>query len=491
VPIDADVVVLVPQTLRLGQSLQHLSQLKIFGLLASLAGLGDDGGAFVEQLKREQGFDPTTAEGLAAAGLDPRGALIGAHSPQGYTVTVFPVADAAKFDAAIAKLVKERLRATVRAESEGMVTYAPPKGAPVAAWARRGGWAAFATGPLCTNAMVAALHQDAAHSLQAQAAYTTFEAAHRDADLVLYAPGAGLSKQLGLEGGLRLAATLAAHQLRAVAELPLSTAQATALASLQGGAGSELVGRLDPEAFLLARTSLDPAALWPVAQQLLPPQLGRQLVMAGVRPAEALANLTPGTAMSLSLPASMDLARMPSFDPRETNPFRYLYLAALGQVKDPAATRATLDGLQKFGPGPGTQLQRRDVGAVPVYTFTYALGDGASIALDGSRVAISGGAERMAPLLARAPGAGASLPPEVAARFNAAGLAAWLDVSRVVKNLRALPDSAFGLGGFAIRAALLRWLTAIEEIHDALLLADAKADATGTTLRLELQADLP
>ncbi|MBS2029836.1 MAG: hypothetical protein JST54_18185 [Deltaproteobacteria bacterium] len=488
-PANADGVVMAPQLARLGQKTQRLSQLKIFGLLASLAGLGNDGSAFLGDLKQQLGFDFTTADGLASVGLDPNGELLSAHLPSGAQLAVVAIAKPDTFAAAMEKLAKERLRAPSRTEADGVIAYAPMHGVPVLAWGRAGKYAVLGTGPQCHVAVGAALKQLPTAALSSRADFTAYQTANAHADLLVWAPPGSPLQQFGI-AGLQLAATLEDHRAVASIDLPLTTEQATALGSMQGPAGSELVTRLDPEAFFVARTAMDPATLWPLALAAMPPQLGRQLVAAGVKPAEVLQNFKPGAAMSLALPQSLDLARMPSFDPRDTNPFRYVYLAGLGHVKDPAAVSATMASMQKFQTQLGLQLSQ-PAADKPLWTFSYALGEGASVAVDGDLVALSGGEKRMAPLLARQAGQGWKVPDALAPRFNQAGLAVWLDMPRFVAALRSQPDSAFGLGGFAIKAALLRWLDALDEIRGALLLADAKPDATGTKLHLELQANLP
>lgn len=492
-PSSSDGVVLVPHLLQLGQHAQRIAQLKIFGLLASLSGMGDSGVAFLGDAKRQLGFDFTSADGLSSVGLDPNGPLLSAHTRENWQLAVVGVADDGKFDAAATRLAKDRLGASVRAEQQGMVTFARSGGQPALAYAHAGKFAVLAAGPLCTQAVAAVLKLEKAQSLASNPEFAAWEGAHRDADVVVFAPAENPFKDMGLTGGLRLAAKLEEHQAVAQLDLPLTTAQATALTSLQGSAGQELVSQLDPDAFLVARTALDPATLWPVVETQVPAQFRQQLLNAGVRMSDVLANVKPGAALSLALPdpKTVNLSRMPSFDPRETNPFRYVYLAALGHVKDPAAATHTLGEVQKFGDRLGANLVSSTVGKTPVYTFTYALGEGASLAIDGDKVAISGGQNRMAPLLARAPGAGFQLPAELAPRFNGAGLAVWLDVSKVIASLRALPDSAYGLGGFAIKAAMTRWLDALSELKGGLLTADTKAGPSGSVLHVELQANLP
>jgi hypothetical protein len=190
----------------------------------------------------------------------------------------------------------------------------------------------------------------------------------------------------------------------------------------------------------------------------------------------------------LSLPSNVDLSRMPSFDPRETNPFRYVFLAGLGRAKDPAQAKAALEAAKKFDKQLGADIQSSQVGGDPVYTFKYALGEGASIALEGEQVVVSGGEGRLAPLLGRlhAASPGPALPPDEASRLAQAGSFVYLDLSRVVERVRALPASAFGLGGFAIRAALMRWMDALDDLHRLTVTADARSGLLHAELRMAL-----
>lgn len=488
-PATTQLAVLVPSLLRLGEHAQVLSQLKLVGLLASLAGLDDGAGALAE-LRRQAGVDFTTAQGLEAAGLTPQGPLLTAVPPAGAPLVVVSVADPAKLDAALARLAKEKLGAERRAVAGERVGFTGGAGTPALAYARKGKLAVISTGPGCAEAVDAALALPAEQSLAQQPTFRAFAASQQARDLLVYAGAQSPLAGLGLQG-LRLSAALEPHALTVQADVPLSTAQSTALSSMSGAAGSDLVPLLDPDAVLVARTATDAATLWPMVQAVVPGQVLSQLVRAGVRVNESLANFKPGAALSLALAPHPDLGRLPSFDPRETNPFAYVNLAALARVKEPAQTAQSLAELQRFGGVLGLTLQRRDVGKTPVYVVTYPLGEGASFALDGERLAITGGAGRMAPLLARTPGAGVALPPELKASFDAAGLAAYLDVGRAVQTLRAIPDSAYGLGGFAIKAALTRWLDAISELKSVSLTADAQPRKDVAELHVSLTAALP
>jgi hypothetical protein len=488
-PATTQLAVKVPNLLRLGEHTRTLAQLKVVGLLASLAGLGDGAGALSE-LQRQVGVDFTSAEGLTAAGIDPQGTLLTTQPQAGAPLVIVSVGDAAKLQAVLARLAKEKLGAERNTETDGVTTFTGSAGSPLLAWARRGALAILSAGPGCVEAVRASLSQPVEQSLGQQATYRAFAEAQRGRDVIVYAGAQSPLAGMGVTG-LRLAAGLEAHAVVVVADVPLTAAQSTALSSMSGTAGTDLAAALDPDAVLLAKTATDAATLWPVVQAVVPGQVLNQLVRAGVRINENLANFKPGAALSLSLASKPNLGRMPSFDPRETNPFAYVNLAALARVKDPALTAESLASLQKFGSVLGLTLQRRDVAKTPVYVVTYPLGEGASLALDGDRLAISGGEARMAPLLGRAPGAGPVLPPAIKPAFEAAGLAAYLDVSRAVQTLRAIPDSAYGLGGFAIKAALTRWLDAISEVKSVFFTADSVANRDVSVVHVELTAALP
>ena len=159
-------------------------------------------------------------------------------------------------------------------------------------------------------------------------------------------------------------------------------------------------------------------------------------------------------------------------------------------MKDSTVARTQLDAVQKFGDRFGMRLEHRTKDGAEVYTFNYALGEGASVALNGPEVLVSGGAGHLDTLLDRAHGKGPGFNPSTSPgkALEQAGSAVWLDVAGMAQHIRAIPASAFGLGGFAIRAAVLHWVDAFGEIRGVLVSADYAATAKGGKLHVDVQA---
>jgi hypothetical protein len=494
-----DAVVYVPQLGRLGAHALQLSQLKLAGLGAQLAGVGEISAAWAD-VKKQLGFDPTTPEGISSAGLDPNGPVLVGQKADGSVVAVVTVGDDAKFDATVTRLMKDRLRSSARTEVNGVVLYSNAPGQPSSfGYLRVGKLAAFSNGPASQATLSAVKGRAREASLASDAVASQLIANSAEQDLAVYVPKTStLATQVGLGQGVRVQAALRPHRAEVALDMPLSTAQTTLVASMQATAGQDLVAHLDSDAFLVGHTGVDPATLWPVLDTLTPAGFRQMLLNMGIRANEQLSNLKPGAAMSLAMPTTVDLSHMPSFDPRETNPFRYVYLAGLGRAKDVNLSKTALADVKKFGKDSGADIVESTQGNVPVYTFKYALGEGASIAFDGELVAVSGGEGRLPPLLTRLhappPTAGQSqgpvIPGDDAARFNGAGSAMYLDISKVVERMSALPASAYGLGGFAIQAAVARWLAALSEIHSILVTADYREQPSGE-LHVEVGAALP
>lgn len=486
-PRDCALAVEAPHLGQLTGHALQLTQLKLVTLGASLAGM-QDAAFVVAELKRQLGFDPFTAAGLQAAGLDPAGALLGAQLADGTVLALVPLSDPSKLDATLAKLAKDRLGAPKRdVDGEGHVQFrgsVASMPAPVV-YQVRGTSALLGLGPHALEAVRAAEKRTAAEGLGDDVAWTALHARDASADLRVYVPtGSKLAGKAGVTQAVTATLAFREHVLDVSGDVRLDTLQATALAGLKAGVGQESVAALDPDSFLVARAGLDPATLWPIAEELVPRSFRQRLLDAGIIPSQILANLQPGVVLGLTLPSKLDLSHPPSFDPRETNPFRYVFLEALGHVKDQAAAAKTMADVTKFGPRIGAVLEEAAVGPARAWTFKYELGEGARIALEADTVAVSGGEGRLPLLLDRARTMGASagatgssatdgggarptgptLPGPLQTRFAQAGAAAYLDLGKLVERLNALPASAYGLGGFAYKAAATTWLNAIGEL---------------------------
>lgn len=497
-PAESTGALWIPRLDAVGAHLHGLGKLKLAGLGAQLAGAGEAEALF-GAVSRPLGFDPSTPEGLKAAGLDGTRPVAVAATGTQELLSVLPIADAAAFEATLARLAKDRLQAPTRKEEAGVVTFAKESNGPVLiAHAPLGLWDLFSAGPGCEVRVKAALARAAAQSLEGNATFTAAIASGSALDALAWMPaGSPFLARTGIANGLRLGLSLDPAHPRVVADVGLDTAQATGLASLKGEGGAAERKSIDPSAVLLVRSALDPATLWPIAEALVPRGLRQRLETAGLPLTAQITNLKPGLAFGLALAEGADLSRMPEIDPRRTNPFQYVTLSGAGRVKDPAVSRAGLEALTQHGEAVGARIEKRAVphGAsmLDAWVFTYALGEGASLSLEGESLLVSGGTGEFSRLLARrddAKATGPLLPAALEPRFQQAGAAAWFDLARASARIRAVPDSAYGLGGFAIRAAVERWLNAIDELSGLMVLADYRPEGT-PTLHLELELVRP
>ena len=327
VPVGVDAVVLVPHLSRAVGDATALARLKPAGLVSQLAGLGDPNG-LLANLKVQLGFDPTTPDGLASVGLDGNAALLVSRASDGSPLAVLSVADGARFSAEMEKIARDRLGAPNRSEKDGVVTFASaPPAAPALAcpdFGRAGrssarGRAASKRWPVPPRGpWPRASHPTRARALAQRA---------KDQAVAVCVPRASpMAGRAGLGAGLAEAtAGMGLHDAHIAIDLPLTTVGTTAVASMKGGVGSNLLSRLDPDAVLVVRTGLDPATLWPAADAVVPLWIQKELLAMGLQVKRILANLKPGAAMSLSLTGAADLARI-SLDPRDSNPFSLLTL---------------------------------------------------------------------------------------------------------------------------------------------------------------------
>src|SRR5262249_4131085 len=225
------------------------------------------------------------------------------------------------------------------------------------------------------------------------------------------------------------------------------------------------VGWLPDDAVLMARFAGQPQHLTALLGPTWSGALQDALSAAGIDfHTEGLGNLRPGAYGSLSLSPTAVLSSMPVLDLRRTNPFRYFHLVAIGAVKDSARANEVLKRIPGVAPKFGVQLSQKQLAARKVFITSYAQGEGVDFALIDDKVVVASPLKRLEDALQQ-------LSPEVTrqASTSRSDLAPYLhrgavdvvlDVNRLSASVRSLPSTAWGVGGFAIKAAMLRWLTA-------------------------------
>jgi hypothetical protein len=205
---------------------------------------------------------------------------------------------------------------------------------------------------------------------------------------------------------------------------------------------------------------------------------------------DLLPALGPGSALSLSLPATFTVAEFssPRLATRLGDPFRVLRLEAVLPVRDAALLRAVAARLQKAGPRTGLKVAPRGPTAAPTgWTVSWGRAD-LGTALAGERLLVAGGADGLPALASRAAsgGKGYEAPTGPARAALAGGLGgAVLDVGHLTRSIAALPEEAYGTGpnAFVMRSLVHRYL----EPAEALASVSARLDLVPGSAVLDVE----
>jgi hypothetical protein len=466
-----------------GAAEDRLLRLRLTSLVASLTGY-DSAEVFARMISDQLGFDPRRRAEVLKTGIDPdRPLAIGRPRGQG-VVAVLPVADADTLQRAIANLASARFGATPRSHEPGILSdrtlFSRGSDPPVLALESTASYVTVMTG-----AALAERRRGTALGLSPD-----YEEAKRELGdslfLGYFPPGSEDTAALHLPHGGALSINVGPTAIEFSGVTRPASDMAAQLAVLNGSAGDDLLGWLDPDAFAVIGFGGDLATLRRVWEEFVPENYRRMLATAGIDvPVEILGNLKPGSVVSLALAPTASLAQMPELDLRLTNPFQFLHVTGIGRVKDGARAQKTLERLAGVAPAIGASVKMRSVRGVAVQTFSYHLGETASLALKGEYALVTGGPGRMDALLARMEAAPAS-PSRLLKDLHVQGFALRVDVTRLVDAVRALPPSAYGVGGFAISAAVNRWMDALAEVERIDLGARIDNGRAHGRLRLQL-----
>lgn len=480
-------VVVAPSVEVLGQRLAALQALKVAGFAAQLQGFRD-GAAWGDRLVAELGLDLRSPEALEKAGIDGRRAAGAAVLLTGHVYLALPVRDASRLGAGLEQLAKRRLGATQAGErtvgSATLKTFSPP-----------GGEARL--GYLVTDGYVLLAADDSVGQLPGMASMPESDSLASDAvlkaalsrlgapgDVYVWLPDGSVALQRTPLASVLVTATLTPTGL-AVAADARWRGDAAQLKALEPAAGPDVLGFLPRDAFLVLRHRGDPTRLTPFVDALLGPHVMKAFTEAGFDvKTQALGAVKPGVAVSLSLADRPPLDRgLPEFDIRRTNPFSYAHLSGVATVVDGAAARATLDQVAALAPRFGAQMRPAERDGQPVLLTSWAQGEGVHFAVKGDRLLFASPVQRLDALLA-ADGAGGS----PVAGLGDEALALAVDLTRLSASVRALPASAWGIGGFAIKPTTVRWLDATDDLKAVTLGVSAKGDAVQARLGLRLQS---
>ncbi len=466
VPHAAVAVALTHSLEKTGAKLKLVEALKVVGFAAQLQGFAT-GKEFADGLISQLGVDIRSADSMSAAGIDgSRGAAVMLLFSE-HTVFALPVSDEQKFRATMTKLAAARLGARVVMDKKaGNVTvtgFLVKDGEkPKLAYVLTQTYALVVDeSGLGDIAALASLPES--DSLQEDRDYLAplGEAKTRENDLIIWFPSGSPALMLGPVVNLFATATLAPTglELDAVGKWKDDGAHFAAFVPQKG---DDNLGYLPRDAFLIGRFNGDASKLGPWTRGVLGKQMARALSDSGFDlQTQVYDQLKPGAAFSLSLSEAPPLgAGMPDLDIRRTNPFAYAQLAGVARVKSPEAVVPAFEKLLPIAPkfGATMELRTREDGQKALIT-TWSQGEGVHFSPKGELVFFGSPIGRLQELVKSEGTAGAPIEglPDDAFSFV-------LDVSKLSSSLRALPDSTWGVGGFAMKTAATRWLEAADDL---------------------------
>src|SRR5215471_3552374 len=473
-PRVAEAVVVIPKLDRLGEKLRQLERLKLASFLAQLEGF-PSAEAYVSAVMEQLGVELRSADELARAGIDGGRAAAIAFVSARRRYLVIALADAPRFQQTVRRLAANRLGATVETTREEL-------GRAVTYFARPGeAGAVLAFVPVESFVLLAA--EDSVEELAGYAALSLPESladvqplatalGHLppSPDVYLHVPTTSNLAGQGTLANCTVSAGLSAQALQVRARLPRGpSAQWPSL--LRERPAEDFIASLAGDAFLVARFSGDPLVLAKVWPTLAGPQLAGAIERSGIALEQGVFdNIEPGTEASISLAPSASFAEMPSLNIRRTSPFRYFHLVALVPVKDPRKADQTLEKLPALAAQLGATVQRTDRLGHKVFLSSYAPGEGVHFAEVNGKVAVASPVERLDQTIARLSEparerAGPIADPELRRALSARPLTAVLDLPALANSIRGMPSSAWGVGGFAIKAGTVRWLDALDDVR--------------------------
>lgn len=490
-PRTAKAQLAIPSLRRLAEKLARLEALKAASFAAQLQGF-NNASDYAAALATQIGVDFRSPVEMAKAGIDPDQGAGAALLSNGSILVVLAARDAAKLRDALAGFARNHWGAV----TEGS--------------ASAGGqsWQTFAAAGASRNQISLAVDRGIAWIvLDAEVAElasfgpspTMGRWLAEDVSWVDAVKGlADADAYLRISGDWRIGALLLStatlaldlnrQSLRLRGMVPLAPENSRSLEKQQADA---LVGWLPEDAILIARFAGQPQEATSLLGPLWTDKLQDAFGAAGIDfRVEVLGNLRPGASASLSLAPTAVLSSMPMLDLRRTNPFRFFHLVAIGSVKDPAQANAILRRIPAVAPKLGVQLTEKELSARRAFVTSYAQGEGLDFAVIDDKVVLASPLKRLEDTLHQLSLA-VPRPPspsrsELAPYLQRGALDVVLDVNRLSESVRSLPSTAWGVGGFAIKAAMLRWLAALDDIR-AMTFTATVARAPQT---LELELDL-
>ncbi len=494
--------VVVPAPEKLGRTVKELETSRVAGLAATAAGARDTA-ELVRPVLRQLGFDPRTPEGFAEAGIDGSRSLAYGDDGAGRQVLVIAVSDPGRFDTYVSALAR-RFGGVQKAEAiyEGteeapapkrtLKTFATEAGQVQLAYGIHDGFAVIGTGKGAVDAVGGSLSRPSGQGLDGNPAYLKLLTKLGERDLYGWLPsGLGQGRAQRFKSGVAFGIDAATSGLNVRVVMPQGPLQVAVIHAMGKVAGAELVSQLGQDDFLAVRLGGEPPALQPLLGSILPRGMNAKLRRAGIDPVtDVLGLLQPGIVLGFELNPAIDLSRGLPTDPSiaRTNPFNFVQAKLVAKVVD---REKAAQVLEKLAAGAGAfqmQVAREEREGAIIYRATYAAGEGMSWSLVGDTLIATGGAGKFEKAMARLiqsknggptkASAGAVVAQAQAATldafiiedpaarkiFESAGSAAHLDMARLTKAMRAIPESAYGIGGFRLKGLMESWVELLDEV---------------------------
>jgi hypothetical protein len=438
-------------------------------------------------------FDPLDAAGLASAGLDPaRGLALwgvvgkgGEQNPD--IVLALPVADAAKLEAAIGKLAKERAAGSERAVDAGapeVITWRAGAGGPVLfgyAIVEQTALASF--GERAVESVRAAAAVPATANVATVPAYQKSMKALGDAlALRFFVPaGSPAAKEFPqFKEGLSAGIHAGRDRLGIAAAVLLGEREAAVKAAIAKKESAALLAKLEPSAQWVARGDGDPgqagdlkSLLDTMAKEGLPPPV-QEMVK------DMLASLGSGSALGIALlpPAAGSKAKLADA------PLAAFRVELLASLKDADKMKATVQkavdmasemaGPQQPARGKKGKGGKPDLGKNP-WRFPLPGGEVAAAVADGRFALVLGPTGSLEALLARNGTAFKAPTPAAEKALGSGAGGMFVDVPRLAKAVQAIPEKAIADGA---QGAMMKSM------------ADTYANAAARILAISLASDL-
>lgn len=509
-------VAVIPSADQIARDLDRLANHELTAKVLDLFGQSDPDKMFAH-VAQIVGADIRDPKALAAIGIASDKPIFAFGPKLGEAPALaLPVADRDAIESWIDRVALARLGAKPAREEDlnghsARVHATKPEGAPALASVQSGGYLYVGNGPGGLDILKAAFAIEHGDSLASDASFAAFgQSLDRPS---IY--GRGLLSDMGWAIGA--AVTLDPDRLALRLSLPNAPRPPSATAKsdraslnlpLTGRAAPrDQIARLNPSAHFFAQTGIDPTALVALRpQNSLLTRFAEQILRLLNLDLDTLAaELEPGVALSVRLAPEANLMAITRGlgGMRGVNPFDIAHVELVAQVKSAERARAILDRVASLAPVIGASAQRFTREGEPIddgqiatgaptafsaiqalasaaglslkagtpnpaqiahrWTYRYRLGEGLTFELDDRRLFVSGGRDVAEALATRSPA------QEAPHRLDASDLVLHTDLGALIASLRALPESSFGIGGFAIKSSLDRWLGAFDAL-DALRL---------------------